>query len=522
MRKFILLPILFVNLLNSQNVSYSFGKEFETIKKHSDMGFYQLDKNVFAEVYYRHEEEMIFQIYDEKFDNIKKQETVSIKLDEGYVNEGLFRIKNDFFWLFSIWHRSEEKELLYALPLDKTTFKLGTTPIKLSESGKLVSSMGYGKYNFDYSNDSTMMLMTDRLKPKERRDKFNNDVIGFNLYNSQMKVLYSHEIEMPYTEADMDIMDKEIDSKGNIYLLAKVKLNNSVDGETKENKGLYRYELMRVNQKDNKLQSIKITLDAKYVNSVILSEDLKHDILICGYYSDRRGGGADGAYIIRLEYDEKNTVKKLNTTYCEFPKEVLQAYESERTKRKMDEKEEKDKLEASNLNLEKIVFGTDGSLTIIGEEYYVIEHTYYSSNGGSRTTYTYYYNDILVLKANKAGKTEWCRKIPKYQKGSSTADLGFHHVVYKDDNYFFYLDNAKNANLTLNETPAMHMAGRGGYLICVKIDAAGAMTKQPIFDIKEEDVRLKPTSFETVGENLIVDRLKEDRKTSKVFKLEIK
>lgn len=523
MKKLTLLPILLVNLLCAQNnVKYSFSQEFETVKKHADLGFYQLDKNVFAEVYYRHEEEFIFQIYDEKFNNIKKTETVPIKMDEGYENEGLFCVKNDFFWLYSTWHRKDEAEQLWALPFDKKTFKLGTKPIKLSETTKLVSFMGHGKYNFNYSNDSTLMLMTCRLKPKERRDSKNKDVINFCLYDNQMKTLYAHEIEMPYTEADMDILDYEIDSKGNIYLLAQVKLNNSIDGETKENKGLYRYELMRVNQKENKLQAIKMGLDGKFTGSVVLSEDLNKNIIITGYYSNRKGGGSDGAYIIRMEYDANNTVKKLNTTFCEFPKEVLQAYESERTKRKMDKKDKDDNLEASNLRLRRIVFDLDGNVTIIGEEYFYIVTTHRSGNT-TYTTTTYFYNDILVLKANKEGKTVWCAKIPKYQKGSNyDADLGFHHMSHNGSNYFFYLDNAKNENIGLDQTPELHMANRGGILTCVKIDPTGKMAKQSIFNLKEEEIKIRPRSFETVGDNLVVDRLKEDRKTSKVFRLEIK
>lgn len=514
--------LLCTQLSYSQNVKYSFSQEFETIKKHADLGFFQLDKNVFAEGYYRHEEDMMFQVFDEKFNKIKKQEVVQIKMKEDYSNEGLFCVKSDFFWLYSTWKRSEEKEQLWALPFDKQTFKFGAKAIKLSESGKLSSQMGYNKYMFYYSNDSAMMMMTCRLKPTVRRDKYNKDVIGFNLYDNQMKTLYSHEIEMPYTEADMDIMAKEIDSKGNIYLLAKVALNNSVDGETKDNKGLYRYELMRVNQKNNTMQSTKITLDNKYVSTVVLAEDLIGNIIITGYYSEKRNAGANGAYIIRLEYNDANTLKKLNTTYCEFPKEILQAYESERTKRKMERKEEKDELEAANLVFRRVIFDADGGVTIVGEEHHVVTHTSYNSNGGSSTSYTYYYENIIILKANKAGKTEWCQKIPKFQKGSNKdSDLGFFHHSYKGNNYFFYLDNAKNAKLTLNEQPELHLSGKGGFLTCVKIDPSGKMTKQSVFDIKEEDIKLRPRSFESVGENLIVDRLKEDRKTSKVFRLEI-
>ena len=54
------------------------------------------------------------------------------------------------------------------------------------------------------------------------------------------------------------------------------------------------------------------------------------------------------------------------------------------------------------------------------------------------------------------------------------------------------------------------------------MDASGKMTKKFIFDPKEEDVRIYPRQFETINENIIVDILKEDRKHSKVFKLEIR
>jgi hypothetical protein len=276
-----------------------------------------------------------------------------------------------------------------------------------------------------------------------------------------------------------------------------------------------------VNQKNNTMQSIKISLDSKYVNDVVLSEDLLGNIIVTGYYSNRSGGGADGAYITRLEYDDKNAVKKLNTTYCEFPKEVLQSYESERTRRKMEKKDKDDNLEATNLNLRKVVFDSEGGVTIIGEEYFVVTHTSYNSNGGSTTTYTYYYDNILVLKANKEGKTQWCQKIPKYQKGSKSNDLGFHYHAYNGNNYFFYLDNAKNAKLALTERPALHQAGKGGFLTCVIISGDGKMVKESILDIKDEDIKLYPRDFEHIGKKFIVDRLREDRSSSKIFKLEI-
>ena len=111
----------------------------------------------------------------------------------------------------------------------------------------------------------------------------------------------------------MIILDHEVDSRNNIYLLAQVKLNNSIDGEVdKENKKAYSYELMRVNQKENSMQAIKISLDNKYTNSVILSEDLQNNLVITGYYSNKKNSGStDWAYIIKLELDDNNSIKKL-------------------------------------------------------------------------------------------------------------------------------------------------------------------------------------------------------------------
>ncbi len=524
MKKTVLALSILSSTLYAQNIKYSFSQEFKTVKKHVDFGFYKLDKNKYAEAYYKKGKDMLFQVYDDKFNSIKNEETVLLpKESKRYGNEGFFNVKSDYFWFYSTWNRKEQTERLFALPFDKNSVKFDASEIQLIETNKLASYFGYGKYSFNTSNDSSMILVTYRVKPKEKRDKLNKDVIGFNLYDAKMKKLYASEIEMPYSEADMDNLDYEVDSRGNIYMLTQVKLNNSLDGEkSKENKNAYRYELIRVNQKDNTLQAIKIALDGKYTNSVLLTEDLNHNLVISGYYSNKKNGGSsDGAYIIKLELDDKNSVKKLNTTYCEFPADVLKAYENNRQKKKMDKKNKDDNLEAANLDFERVVFNKDGSMLIIGQEYYVVTHVHYN---GKTTyyTYTYYYNDIYVLKADKDGKTLWCSKIPKSQNGSSPADLSYHFHQYKGDYLFFYLDNAKNMNLALTETPAVHSSGKGGYLTCVKIDNNGKMTKKSVFDIKDEHVKIYPKSFESINENLIVDRLREDRKHSKVFRLELK
>lgn len=524
MKKLIFILFAYTALLSAQTINYSFSNEFETVLKYRDKGFYKFSNDEYAEVYLQKDEkDMVFQIFDKNFKDLKNSTTALLPdFDKHPIDEGFFSVKNDYYWFFSTWDRKTETERLFALPFDKNKLAFASKEIKLIETGRLDP---YLKYQFNYSSDSTKMLVTYRVKPKERRDKLNKDIIGFNLFDDKMNKIYAGEIEMPYSEYDMNNLDYEVDSRGNIYMLTEVNVNNSIDGEVnreKENRNETRYELIRVNQKSNTLQAIKIKLDNKYTNSVILSEDINHDVIIAGYYSDKKNSsGSNGAYIIRLEYDVSNAVKNVNTTFCEFPAETLKAYENERTKRKMDKKDKNGQLEASNLTLDKLIFYPDGSVMIIGEEYYVVTNTYYNGKT-TTTTYTYYYEDILVLKADKNGKTIWCNKIPKRQSGSGVADLSYHHHSFKGEDYFFYLDNVKNIDLALTETPAPHSSGRGGYLTLVKIATDGKMTKKSIFDIRDEEVRLYPRSFESISENLIVDRLKADKRTSMVFRLEIK
>ncbi|MBL7933783.1 MAG: hypothetical protein JNL60_17905 [Bacteroidia bacterium] len=513
--------LLFSAILSMAQVKFSLSKEFETVRKHQDIGFYRWDTSVYAQVYYRPREELVFQTFDERFMKMKKEKAVKIKAEDGR-NEGLFTMKENHYWLYSTWKRDEEKEELWAHQMDRTTFKFIDKPIKLIESGKLASEMGWDKYRFYRSADNSYLLMTCRLRPKEKRDRLNKDVIGYYLYNGQMKTVYAHQIEMPYTEAEMDILGKDVDSKGNIFVLASVLLNNALDGISDEKKRARRYELMRVNQKNNTMEGIKIELDGKYLKDVVFSEDLIGNMIITGYYSNQATGGVEGAYVFRIELNDKNGVQKINKTYCEFPKEILQAYESDRTKRKIEKKSKKGRnVGASALEFRKVVFGADGSLTIIGEEHYVVAHTSSTPNGGSSTSYTYYYENIYVLRAGKDGKTQWCKKIPKYQKGKRTYDLGFYSHSYKGNNYFFFIDNKKNIDLPESEKPAQHLSGKGGVLTCVKIDPNGKMTKEIVLDTREEHLKLSPQSFEYVGENIIVDRLKKSRKQSVVFKLEL-
>lgn len=109
-------------------------------------------------------------------------------------------------------------------------------------------------------------------------------------------------------------------------------------------------------------------------------------------------------YIYRL--DKEGTV--VSHSINEFSVEILKQFESQPTQSKVDAADKKGIVGLSNLKLRHLNIHEDGSITSIGEVYYVVSH--YNSKTG-QTTYTYYYEEIIVMKINAEDELVWMKKL---------------------------------------------------------------------------------------------------------------
>ena len=94
MKKALLILISISSSLFAQTLSYSFSNEFETVKKYRDKGFYKFNSEEYAEVYLQKDEkDLVFQIFDKNFQNVKKTATATLPefekhpTDEGFFSE---------------------------------------------------------------------------------------------------------------------------------------------------------------------------------------------------------------------------------------------------------------------------------------------------------------------------------------------------------------------------------------------------------------------------------------------------
>lgn len=529
MKKIIALAMLAQYAAQAQKVSYSLSDEFDNVKKYTyEECFYKFDEGSYCDIYCRNGKSVTLQFFNKSFGKLINQVEVPLPTElKNYSIWKFTKLKNKYFLLC---HNYEKKRAtMLAYEFDPKALSFAPNPIKLIDTENIGN---YSYYKFDISKDQTKVLIWFVGRHSKANASKNKENISFNTYDENLQKIYSGDIEMPYTDKDMNIVDCKTDYKGDIYALISV-FEANTDGENtaaKNGKSSTRFELLKVNQKQNDLGFIKIALESKYIWQAQLVENPDKDMVITGYYSnknseknsffaaDKLGShSADGVYFYKAVFDESGKLKDIVTSYTEFPLDMLTSGESEKMKSKQQEKEAKGELEQNNLELREVIFNADGSMTVVGEEYFYTE-SIYTVNNKQYTEYTYFYKDILVVKTDKNGKMLWHQKIKKYQSGSGKRLLSFNRYGFNDNSYFTYMNNIPDPELK-NKVPEGKL--KGSLLTIARLDANGNVTKDLLY-IDDENVELKPRYFENIETGILVERLSAGKKTSKILKLEFK
>ncbi len=523
MKKILLIATLISGLAGfaqtqSKKFSFKIGEEYEVPKRSQDLGFYGTQSAGIVNLFLKKEILTIFN-FDPKSMGQSGEKEIELDVTRNYNNEGVVNIGNKFYWLHSDWDKSAKEEALYYDKIDVKTGKIIEGNKKILTSSKIagdygnatnrVGMWGYSsfgktvnKYELNYDANNTHLLVSYRLFPEEKNDKKNYDKIGMYVYDQNMAKLWNNEFTMPYTEAIMDNLDFTIDANGNAYMLAKVyddEKRNEKDKET--GKPGYHFEVMKFTA-DKKMQQYPVSLDNYFIREASLVENSVHDIVLSCTYSKRsKGLGTDGVFLAML--DQNGKVVKFKDGYYEFPLAELEKFEKARTRKKM---EKTDDYEAPNLKVRNIVVEKDGSVFLALEEYRLVITSSYNGRTTS-TTYTYYYEDMLGIKIDSKGNFLWMRKLPKKQRGvNSYQTLGYKLVSDSTGYYFLYIDNKKNVDLEEDEAPKYHENGYGGQVMVAKVDNNGVVSKELLFDTREEDLMVMPRLFKKIDGNRYIGR----------------
>lgn len=430
--------------------------------------------------------------YLQSFDTESMKELKRTKYKDfpkGYQIESLQWFGGRIFLFYSLYDKKTQIRDLYARQVDfeKAEF-VGTDRNVMSIEGKNVY------LSIARSFDRSKFLVHYKRYPEHRRNVINHDVYGNFIFDADFNRISGGDVRMPYTEAQVNLVSYELDSDGNTYFLTEVKKEDAPKGKDRKVESSYNIELFKIPMGTKELRPTTRIQKDEFFNAMELFEGKKNQMVLAGFYSKQNTGNTDGLFMYKIDSEGNLTDKQL----YEIPVELLKEYTNERGKKRKEKEEAKDKAEFERLVMRDVKIQDDGSILMIGEQYFTVTRTYTSSNGSISSRTTFHYYDILVTKIDADGDLAWMKKLPKRQVGSAgRGGLGFRYLEINGEHYFIYLDNVKNLDLPKDELPAAHVDGRGGFLTAYKLqDDSGTMQKISIFDVTDVN-RYKLYQFST-------------------------
>lgn len=414
-----------------------------------------------------------FNYYLEKFDeNLKSIKTHDITQQfeaEKYIIDRIFKVGKSYVLFTTKDFTEQKKEVLFSQTFDWETGKMSKPNEVYSQNYE--SRRGNINYNINTSHDKKRVLLT--IHPPIKRDEA--EVVSFYVYNEQIEEIWSEEnITFEEKEKNYTIIDTELGNDGQIFLLGSKA--NPGDRKAGIERSPNEYQIVTI--KDEQTEINAIDLDGKIIDemSMVMSED--GSLQIAGYYRKKAGVGIDGVFLFSVN---SKTGEIENQAWDEFSQEFITAKWSERQIAKAEKKEEKGTdLGLANLEFRSIVKHDDGSLSIVGEIFWITTTTVTSANGSTSTRTTYHYGDLIISRMSGAGEF------------SNHARFNKHHT-YQGAYTYFNLNNQvavlmADARTTLYDfnketvTKAEKKEMAGNALVLAEVSAEGDLTVSGILD----------------------------------------
>lgn len=273
----------------------------------------------------------------------------------------------------------------------------------------------------------------------------------YKIFDASLEKVHEGEFEIPFEYKLSTVKNLFVGNDGKMY---------GVIDELEENdkKGLFKSKyiyktthVMRVDQSE--VEYFELKLAENSISEYNTKIDDNGTLYITGLYAYTDKPGVKGLFYAEADFEKEKLSKE---TYYKFKEDFITQAWSDRQKKKAAKRKKKGKGTPTLYNYYLRDLKRDkntGDIIGVAEQYYVVVHTYTDSKGNTRTTYTYYYNDLITFKIDKEGEFIWVNKIKKTQVSSNDGGYLSSYADFqtRDKLYLFYNDNEKNYNLATGE-----------------------------------------------------------------------
>ena len=382
-----------------------------------------------------------------------------------------------------------------------------------------------GDIIFHQEKDSDQLLVGMFVPQKKEK----RQLAEFKLFDENIEAISEVKTRFAYADNEDDqinFLNAKYDKEGNIYVLTS---SAEKQGKVKT----LEYTLTRLSKDGEKKKKVLGSSD-KPIEKMDFSIAENGIINIFGFYvlkTKARAKGIEGAFIQKLNSASMDS---------EFKKVIEFTYDHKKLFLK-DKQAKKDK--AMPVDFLPLYYdeNEDGSFTMIAERRLT---TVSQNTQTGRSSTSYLYQDIMILKIDAAGKVDFIEDVDKRQAFSyTTQGIGFGFITYTS-NYipphvdnrpymsfmpittkdgktiFIYNDNPKNIGVDTEKRKVLANM-RKGLPMMATIDKNGKKEVEVIFGAKDTETILRPTIYLKISDNEFII-YGSNRKKDKLGKLTVK
>lgn len=431
-----------------------------------------------------------------KHENFKITATgrIEMKANEGMANFEGARVIGERLFVF-LSDRLEGKNHFYMQEYGKDILPKGPA-IELA-SYELEKGKAKGFFNVISSRDNQFFgVIWEIPGKKEEKDRY-----GFKIYDTEMTEISEGDYKLPY-EGQLSKIDQHYLSNTGDYFISVVEFTPAA--EKKMFRSYLNYKAMHILHITNEgIDDFEINLSGKRVEAMTMNSDDKRIFTLTGIYGDENIAGVSGLFFLRANFDKQEVIDE---GFEKFGKDFITQDWTNRQKEKAEKREQRGRGEPQLYNyvMRQTEVLKDGSIVGSLEQYYVVVSTYTDPRtGSSRTTYTYYFNDIIAFKVGPEGGFDWLKKINKYQVSTNDGGPYSSYARFVDNNKlcFIFNDNVKNYDLQGNfllgdKLYPANFGKKRNVVAIVEVDLEdGGVTRKTFFDREEISALAVPKMF---------------------------
>jgi hypothetical protein len=495
-----LMFFLFTPLCKAQfDAKLTVGEEFKPITVQlpfngiigsDETGIYILSANPFQD------NTILIDHFDKQLKQTKTQK-IKLLVEKKTAHFEFIIYTNGKLYLFlSLFDEKLKKKILFCQTVNKETLTLNNDLRNIIEFEYKYKTSS-GNFNYRISEDKSKILLFYNLEYlKGEPEKFE-----FEVYDAEIKKLWSKAVSLPYTDELFSIDSYLISNGGNVFLLGKINEDKAKD--VVKGKVNFRYTVLTYSNSQESVKEYGISLGDKFLRDMQIAITSKEDIICAGFYSEQGMSSIKGTYFLKIDGVTKQIISKSSKEFdLDFITLEMTEKEEDKTKKKL---EEGKNIELYEYDLDNIILNDDGGAVLIGEQYYTRTTTTTTSNGGYSSSTSYYYNDIIVINISSAGNIEWAVKVAKDQRSGSGGILFFSYAlhVYKNKIYVVFNDDPKNMlpnDLAPGKRYKYSPSFGDSELVIAQIDKSGGIKKKSLLLSKESGVLILPRVYQKMSD----------------------